>query len=921
MIPEPRLRPHRWIIRLVSACIPKRLRAEWRREWEAELEHQEAQSTRWQKPHQTRWLLIRRSLGSGWDALTLQRRRLEDELIQDARHGVRLATRSPGLAFAACASIAVGIGGSTAAFSLVDTALLRKWPYPNAERLVVVRTNVGQYFSGPAFHRLLDRDTGLDHLTAAEAHGFVTTFAGQATLVNGHRVSRGTVALLGLDGPLRPALGRPFLDSEFDTASDPVLLISHRLWQSHFASAADVVGRSLIVDGGSARIVGVLPRQFDFFPNGDILAPLSFSAPAAQDEFARTLEVFGSLKSGVQPGEAEWRLTSVTRRLRPTQVATVESVRERLFKDFAPTIRVLSLVSLVIFAICCVNFAVLLTVRSSDRRRELAVRTALGAGRQRIVRQLATEAMVLSIAGGMAGVLIAHVGRSTFSASATDSGLNTVSTLDWRILAFAALLTMGTGLLCSIVPARRVTATLDVDVALNDGTAAPDTILKPRWFAANWLASSIQLALTMALLVGAGLLVKSLARIQSFDPGYDSANAASVRFDLPPARYPTDAEVARFVGDMTGRLAAMPGVEAVGATSSLPYAAGALQMRLVLFEEPVRVSGPPEPMPLGWRVPPPPPPPPGATAAPLDFYLALSSEVDPTFFRAMRIPLLMGREFTSFDNVTAPAVVIINRAMAERYWSGLNPIGRRMRRGTLLPWKTIVGVVDNIRRFSRDDAVRSEYYEPFAQAGDQRRLIASFLRDHPATLGMPGATPSPLMFVVRSRLDARAISSAATTATRAVDPALPIIRVSTLQEALEDAIAERRFVLAHVVALAGLALLLAGVGVYAVTSQVVRGRARELSIRAALGAGAGHLIWVGIRGGLVVAGIGGSFGILIAALFTPQLAVFLYQVSPWDSPTFLTVALILIPLVVSAAYVPARRAARIDPLVALKSTS
>jgi hypothetical protein len=299
----------------------------------------------------------------------------------------------------------------------------------------------------------------------------------------------------------------------------------------------------------------------------------------------------------------------------------------------------------------------------------------------------------------------------------------------------------------------------------------------------------------------------------------------------------------------------------------------------------------------------------------LDFYPTLSCAVGPTFFRAMRTPLLMGREFTSFDTLASPPVVIINRAMAERYWSGVDPIGRRMRLGPLTPWKTIVGVVGNIRRFARDDAIRSEYYEPFAQAGDQRRVFEKL-----TGRSVPFETPSPLMLVVRSRVSARAISSAATAVTHTVDPALPIVRVSTLRDALDDAIAERRFLFEHVMALAGVALLLAAVGVYAVTSQVVRGRARELSIRAALGAGASHLVWLTMRDALVVGGIGGSFGILISALSTPQLAAFLYHVSPWDVGTFIAVALILIPVVVSAAYVPARRAARIDPLVALKST-
>jgi putative ABC transport system permease protein len=470
-----RFRPHRWFIRIVSAIVPKRMRGDWRREWEAELDHQEAQSSRWRKRHETLWLLMRHSIGSSWDALALQRRRLEDDLAQDVRHGVRLATRSPGLAIAACASIAVGIGGSTAAFQLVDTALLRQWPYPHADRLVVIRTDLSQYFSAPAFHRLVEREMGLDHVMAAEAHDFVADFAGHAVLVKGHRVTRGALGLLGLNGPLHPALGRPFLESEFDQASEPVLLISHRLWQAQFGSSVDVVGGTLTLDGGSARIIGVLPRHFEFFSSGDVLAPLIFSGPRAYDEFARTLEVFGSLKPGLQPFQAGWLVTSTTRHLRPTQIAAVESVRERLFRGFGPTIRVLSLVSLVILAVCCVNFATLLSVRSADRRQELAVRRALGAARGRIVRQLVTEAMVLSLAGGVAGALIAHVGRGILTQGVRAGAVDAMSTLDGRVFAFALLLAIGTGLLFSIGPARRVTATLDVDAALKGGIVAPET--------------------------------------------------------------------------------------------------------------------------------------------------------------------------------------------------------------------------------------------------------------------------------------------------------------------------------------------------------------------------------------------------------------------------------------------------------------
>jgi putative ABC transport system permease protein len=304
----------------------------------------------------------------------------------------------------------------------------------------------------------------------------------------------------------------------------------------------------------------------------------------------------------------------------------------------------------------------------------------------------------------------------------------------------------------------------------------------------------------------------------------------------------------------------------------------------------------------------------------LDFFgPVLSCEVDPAFFRTMRISLVKGRVFTSFDTLASAPVVIINQAMAARYWQDTDPVGRRMRLGPLYPWKTIVGVVGNIRRFARDDEIRSEYYEPFAQAGDQRRLLASggmdvAMRD---LFGLDRA--SPVMVVVRSRLAVRAIANAVGPLVHSIDPALPIAQVSRLRETLDNAVADRRFILSHVVGFAALALLLAAVGVYAVTSHVVRLRGRELSIRAALGARRAHLIWLPMRDGVVVAVVGVFFGGLLSIALTPQLRGFLYEVNPWDWSTLLLVAVLLIPAVICASYFPARRAARVDPLTALKS--
>jgi hypothetical protein len=855
-----------------------------------------------------------------WNAARRQLQRVNNDLLSDSRYGIRVATRSPWMALAACLSVAIGIGGATAAFSLLDAAVLRQWPYPRADRLVVLSTNVSQYFSAPAFRRLADTDVGLDHLAAVEAHAFVIDLAGQAVLVHGQRISSPGLALLGLDGALRPRLGRPFLPSEFAPGTAPVLLISHRLWQRSFASSEDVIGRNLTVDGRSARIIGVLPPQFEFFPDGDILTPLSLTGPGTYDEFDRHLEVFGSVRPGVQSSEVVWWLTSLTRTFHPSQTPAVESVRERMFRSVVPTMRVLTLVSFVILAVCGLNFATLLTVRAAERRRELAIRIALGAHRARLVRQLMTEGMVLAILGGMVGAAVAQVGRGLVVGSATEGILSADAGLDWQAFTFAALLTVAAGALFSIVPARRAVAAVDLETEIKGSAAVEGLALaRPRWFSSTWLASSIQLALTMALLIGAALLVKSLGRVEAFNPGYDSANAVTLRLDLPASTYPTDADVARFENDVRGQLAAVPGVDDIGSASSLPYTVGALQMRMLTFELPVQVSGSPEAMPFGWRVPPPPPPAPGMAGLPaIDFHPALSCEVGPFFFRAMRIPILSGREFTTFDTATSTPVVIINRKMAERYWPGVNPIGRRVRLGPLYPWKTIVGVVENVRRFARDDAVRSEYYEPFAQAGDERRVTEA-LGGLPASFAWRYATPSPLMFVVRTRLGPRAVSSAATRIVHEVDPALPIVEVSTLRDALNNAVAERRFLMAHVVAFAALALLLGLGGIYAVTAQAVGARTRELGIRAALGAKASQLVWVAIRDGLVVTSIGGSVGLLIAMVLAPQLGAFLYNVSPWDVHTYAVVTVVMIPVVISAAWVPARRAAHVDPLIALKS--
>ena len=453
----PRSR-HR-LIALCAALIPRAIRDDWRREWEAELDHHEHELQAWRARHVGRQLLVR-SAGAIWDVAWLQRRRLEEEMVQDVRFGLRLLWRSPMFTAAAVLSLAIGIGANAAVFTLINAALLRPLPYPAVERLVAMRTDRSPHFSVPGFVGLATSSRAVDHLTAVETLTFVIG-DGQPEQVHGQLVTSEFAALVGLDGPLQPIVGRSFVAEEFQPGHDRVVLLGHRLWTRRYGAAPDIVGRVISIDARPTTVIGVLPPHFDFFATGDLLGPLALDGARLDDRFYRSLEVLGRVKADGSPAQAAAQLASavVPAPGEPPTAIRLERVRDLLVADFAHRLWTMWAVAALVLLIGCCNFANLLSARTLARAHELALRTALGARRGRVIRQLATEALVLAILGGAAGLIVALVGRNLIVAAIAQHflGASTIP-FDWRVLGFATVVSLVAGLVFGLVPALRASA-------------------------------------------------------------------------------------------------------------------------------------------------------------------------------------------------------------------------------------------------------------------------------------------------------------------------------------------------------------------------------------------------------------------------------------------------------------------------------
>ena len=805
-------------------------------------------------------------------------------LLQDLRYALRGLRHNPAFTTVVVITLALGIGANTAIFSVVDAVLLKPLPYPHADRLVSLDTKVpgpgkdifGSAMSYPDIQQLqaLTKDfAGVAAYTYARYN-----YAGreQASELAATVVSPNLFGVLGVS----PAIGRGFTGAELH---DQLAVLSYRMWATAFGSDRNIVGRVINLDGQSFTVVGVMPRGFAF-PNEDtqLWVPLGEALRShPQVEFNRQLYAFESvarLTAGVTLAQARADAGVVAQRIGaaeraflvdPLKVEGVENVRSALLVLFGA-------VGLVLL-IACANAAGLYVARATERRKEIAVRRALGADRARLVRQLLTESVVVALIAGAAGVLLARWGLAAMLAVwPRVPRVNEIGIDPW-VLGFALVVSLVTGLAFGLLPALRAAAAGVEEVLREEGGATTGSRRRHRTQRGLVVA---EIALALVLLVGSGLLITTFVRLTSVDPGYDTHDVLAARIRLTPSRYADPTVQNQFFQNLTDLLARNPGVADVSvARLPLPLAGG---VNILAFD-PRRIR-------------------PDATE---EFLAARLSVVGPGYFAAMGIPL-RGRDFTPQDRADAPRVVIMNRRLSDELWPGQDPVGKVFpvrRPGGGGYDATVIGTIGDIRYASLDATPMLELYFPQLQAA------AGAAR-------LPGV---PEMWVVlKAKHSPLALVGAVRDAVRQVDPQQPIGDLMSLDQALSRSTAARRLSMTLLTLFAALAVLLALIGIYGITAYTVTQRTRELGLRIAIGARPAEVVGMLLRENLLLVIGGLVLGMAGAALATRALRTMLFGVSTLDAVTFVGAALVLGGVAMVATYVPARRAARIDPMEALR---
>ncbi|HKS30576.1 MAG TPA: ABC transporter permease [Pyrinomonadaceae bacterium] len=812
-----------------------------------------------------------------------------EQLLQDLRYGMRSLRRAPGFTVVAVLTLALGISANTAIFSVVNTVLLRPLPFAESERLITPlgeknSSSVRTVVSYPDYLDWREQTQTLEHI-AAYRHSSMLLRRGDAEpeLIYGANVSADLFPLLRV----QPVLGRAFTRAEDEPKSEPVILISYGVWQRRFNSDPNVIGQQLPRGGAGpgATIIGVLPEGFKFpvqASRTDFLRPL---APAlgewAERRGAYSLRVIARLKSGVTAQQADSEMRTIGERLEqqyPDEGFRLGGRFVSLYEEVVGNVRTSLLVLLgavcLVLLIACANVANLLLARATARHREVAIRTALGASHWRVIRQLFTESLLLSLMGGALGLLLAVWGVDLLVANSMLNipRLKDVS-LDGRVLAFTFAISALTGILFGLAPTLQ-SRRIDLHEALKEGVR--NTTAGPSRSRVRGLLVVSEVALSLVLLIGAGLLIKSFVRLRSVNPGFDPEHVLTTDLSLSKVKYPAPEQQQAFFSQLIERLRSVPGVESAAVIYPLPFGGTSSGNSFI-------IDGRPEPAP-GEK--------------PTANYRAVS----PDYFQLLRIPLIRGRAFSEQDGGKAPPVLIINETFARRFFPGQDPLGQRVAieraRGdkAVQDMREIVGVVKDVRHEGLDEEAGPEFYVPYMQA------------------------PEAYMNVVVRTAGANSVGMSASLreAIRAADREQYVPGIQPMTELLAESIADRRFNVLLTGLFAGVALLLASVGIYGVMAYTVSRRTHEIGVRMALGARKGDVLRLVLRQGLRLILFGVALGVAAALLLTRLLAGMLYDVAPTDPMTFTAVALLLTFVALVACYVPARRATKVDPLIALR---
>ena len=800
-----------------------------------------------------------------------------EAFVQDLRYGARRLAAAPAFALIAIVTLALGIGANTAIFSVAAGILLRPLPYPAADRLAMVWMDNSRiklredWHSYPNYIDYRSRTSTFDNMAAFNRRHLTLTGSGEPERLTGAHASSSLFDLLGMP----PLLGRTYSREE-DQAGAMVVVLSHRLWQRRFGGQPDVVGRTITLNGASRQVIGVMPEHFGF-PSIDteLWVTLPVSKELRESRTSIWLQVIGRIKPDVTVAQAQSDLERINAdiiRTFPNQKGygvIVEDYREQIVGRIRPVL--LALLGAVIFVLLigCTNVANLLLSRASTREREVALRAALGAGHGRIIRQLLTESLLLGVLGGAAGLALGWIGvKALIAAAPANLPRLTDISVDGRVLAFTSGIALTTGLLFGLVPAFQLARTDPVHT-LKEGGRSATRIGR----ALRRGLVVVEVALAVVLLVGAGLMIRSLVRMQQLDLGLRTDHVLSARVSLSGERYREDAPAAEFARRLVERVAALPGVESAATIGTVFLSATPNSTNF-------SIEGRPDFKPEE-RV-----------EVPVD-------SITPDYFRVLGIPLREGRFFDQRDSADAARSVIVNETMARMFWPGESAIGRRMKYGQLSSrgqWMTIVGVVADTRRTGYEAAVRPETYMPQAQSPD---------------VG--------LALLVRTAGDPMALVSSLRVAVHEIDPLIPLESVHPLETDVTEMTAGRRLNTTLFVVFAAIAAILAAVGIYGIIAASVEQRTRELGVRLALGATGASILRMVLVEGLWLVGIGLAVGLVTSLALSGAMARLLYDVRPTDAATLTCIAALTLLVAFAASLVPAIRALRVDPVTALRA--
>jgi predicted permease len=815
---------------------------------------------------------------------------------RDLAYAVRMLAKSPGFTLAAILSLAIGIGANTSIFSIINALLLRPLPYRDADRLVILWNrspglNITEdWFSTAQYFDIKTGHHGFEQVAIAIGGNYNLTSKGEPERVGTIRVSSNLLPMLGQAA----AVGRIFAPNEDSPGRPATAVLSYGMWLRHFGADPKMIGKSVTLNGVPYEVVGIMPRAFslprevlptlDGAEQADILLPLPLPLDAAQNRDHEDYNIMGKLRPGVSIAQAQAEMDTITARLRHDYPQTyppnggltfgVVPLLEQVVGDARPTLFVLLGAVGFVLVIACANVANLLLARAVARQKEIAIRTALGASRLRIVRQVLTESMLLSLSGGACGVLLAfwslhwiHVFGPKSVPRINDIGIDRVA------LVFTFVLSVFSGAVFGLVPALRVSR-FDLHATLKDsnrGTAGASAVWGRGHNMRRMLVIS-ELALCVMLLIGAGLLIRSFVYLENVSPGFNPNQLLTLELTMSGPKYDDPKAVGAAYRQLWSRLESLPGVTASGAVTSLP-------LSQMFAWGPITVEG---------RV-----PPPGE-----NFINADQRVVGGHYFEAMEIPLRSGRFFNEHDTPSSPKVVVIDEYMAQQLWPNQDPIGRRIHYGGITdkdPWETVVGVVGRVKQYTLDSDSRIALYLPQTQYPTRAMNI-----------------------VLRSAADPAALAPAVKQQIHELDSDLPLYNVRTMNQRLDESLAQRRFAMLLLTLFAGVALALAVIGTYGVMSYLVNQGTREIGIRIAMGATHRAIERLIVWKGLALALCGVAIGTTGAFAVSRLMRSLLFGVTPFDPFTFVAISLLLTLVALLASYIPARRVAQIDPIVALR---